>query len=130
MSASQFPNETFLGADTGAIDPRVLDELRELGGDDDPGLLLELIDLFLADAPRQLEEMSRGFATNDARLLERAAHTLKSSSANLGAMTLSSLCKRMEEIARENELAGVRPLLHESQQHWPRVVAALRAARS
>jgi len=132
MSANKFPNDSSPsgGADTTAIDPHVLDELKALGGEDDPGLLLELIDLFLADAPRCLEEMDRGLATGDVKALERAAHKLKSSSANLGARTLSSLCLRMEESARTNQIDSLPRLLRESQQHWPRVVAALRAARS
>ncbi len=132
MSANKFPNESMPNgtADAAAVDLHVLDELKALGGDDDPGLLLELIDLFLDDAPRCLEEMNRGLAEGDVKVLERAAHTLKSSSANLGARTLSTLCLRMEESARTNQLDSLPALLRESQQHWPRVVAALRAARS
>lgn len=130
MSASMSPNDALPNGDFDAVDPRVLRELTELGGEDDPGLLLELIDLFLDDAPRCLDEMQRGLSTGDVKLLERAAHTLKSSSANLGARTLSTLCLRMEESARSNQVERLPALLTESQQHWPRVVAALRAARS
>lgn len=130
MSASMSPNDALPNGDSDAVDPRVLRDLAELGGDDDPGLLLELIDLFLDDAPRCLEEMQRGLSTGDVKLLERAAHTLKSSSANLGARTLSTLCLRMEESARTNQVERLPALLAESQHHWPRVVAALRAARS
>lgn len=130
MSASMSPNDALPNGDLEAVDPRVLRELAELGGEDDPGLLLELIDLFLDDAPRCLDEMQRGLSTGDVKLLERAAHTLKSSSANLGARTLSTLCLRMEESARTNQVERLPALLTESQQHWPRVVAALRAVRS
>lgn len=112
------------------LDAEVLRGLKDLGGDDDPGLFLELIDMFLQDAPQRMDEIHRGLAERDMRLLERAAHTLKSASANVGAMSLSSVCRRMEESVRRHEDARVPALVEETKQLWPRVEAALRAARS
>lgn len=116
--------------DGDVLDPAVLQGLKELGGDDDPGLFLELVDLFLQDAPKRMEDIRRGLEQDDVQLVERAAHTLKSSSANIGAITLSSLCKRMEEEARERRKAGLSELYVTSRRLWPRIEAALNAARS
>src|SRR3546814_4918496 len=65
------------------IDPEVLDELRSmLGGEVD-----RLIDVFLEDTPRLITALENGAAgTPDYPALRDAAHSLKSSSANLGAM--------------------------------------------
>jgi HPt (histidine-containing phosphotransfer) domain-containing protein len=112
------------------LDQGVLQSLEELGGDDDPDLFVELIDLFLQDAPHRIDELRRGLEQGDVKLLERAAHTLKSSSANVGALPLSALCKRMEEHARRNVRTELPDLLERALRMWSRVEAALRATRS
>jgi HPt (histidine-containing phosphotransfer) domain-containing protein len=109
---------------------QVLAGLRELGGDDDPGLLLEVIGMFLEDAPLRMREIEQGLKGGDIKLLERAAHSLKSASANVGAVGLSGLCKRMEEIARTNSTQGIPELLAESGRAWAAAESALRAIRS
>lgn len=118
------------GSNDDVLDAAVLQGLKDLGGDDDPGLFLELIDLFLQDAPQRMQEIERGLAQDELPVLERAAHTLKSSSANIGAMTLSSLCRQMEEQARKHEKAGLAELYASSRSLWTRVEAALNAAKS
>lgn len=87
------------------INMETIESLRELGGDDDPGLVLELIDLYLQDAPDRINEIKQALETADFDLLERAAHTLKSSSANIGALGLSSMCAELEALARTNEVS-------------------------
>jgi len=85
------------------IDPAVIASLRELGGEDDPGLLVELIDMFLDDAPRHMGDLRRALDDDDINGVARAAHTLKSSSANMGAALFSKLCKEIEEMARNQQ---------------------------
>lgn len=113
-----------------AIDMRVIDDLRELGGSEDPGLLAELIDLFLSDAPGRLRDVEEGLAKGEIARVERAAHTLKSSSANIGAMNLSAICKRIEELARKKESAGIAPLLAEGTRSYSEAETALRALKT
>ena len=83
-----------------AIDPQVIQGLRELGGEDEPELLAELIGIFLEDAPLRMNDITEGLAHGDLGRVERGAHTLKSSSANIGALLLSDLCRRIVECAR------------------------------
>ena len=83
------------------IDHEVLDELRAmLGGEVD-----RLIDVFLEDTPRLIARSRTPRAAPDCTGLRDAAHSLKSSSANLGAMALSAAAKRIELGAR-SEYAG------------------------
>lgn len=116
--------------DSALIDMQVIENLKEIGGEDDPGLFIELIGIFLQDTPQRMDELRRGVDTHDLKLLERAAHTLKSSCANVGALTLSELCKRMEESARLGRAQEIPALYDESQRLWPRVESALRAVKS
>jgi HPt (histidine-containing phosphotransfer) domain-containing protein len=74
--------------------------------------------------------MTRGLASGDLTLLERAAHTLKSSSANLGAIGLSDLCLEIERRARGGSSDGVEPLVLASQKTFHRVETALREIES
>lgn len=113
--------------DAAAIDMQVIDGLRELGGDDEPGLLLEVVGLFLEDGPRRLVDIERALEQGDLRSLERAAHTLKSSSLNVGATVLAQLCREIELHARKQELAPVRGLCDAGKEHWPSVERALRS---
>lgn len=84
------------------IDIRTLQELREIGGEHD--LVGELIALFLTDAPLRVLSMEQALGSRDCEQMERQAHTLKSSSANLGAEELSRLCARLELAARHADL--------------------------
>ncbi|SEL48502.1 Hpt sensor hybrid histidine kinase [Pseudoxanthomonas sp. GM95] len=83
-----------------ALDTSVLDELAEVTG---PGLA-RIIHVFLEDAPRLISELETASAIPDLDAMRAAAHSLKSSSANMGAMALSAAAKRIELGAREQRL--------------------------
>ena len=83
-----------------ALDVTVLDELREVLGSD----VRALIDVFLDDAPQLIADLETAATRPDYPLLYQAAHSLKSSSANLGAMSLSAAAKRIELGARAEAL--------------------------
>src|SRR5689334_17807101 len=118
------------GATPEPIDPTVIEGLRELGGAEDPGLLVELIDLYLADAPQRMTEIEQSLTSGDWTLLERAAHTLKSASANIGALGLSELCKQLECKARKRDPQDCESLFRRSAEDLVRVESALRKLRS
>jgi len=91
-----------IAADAGEqiIDREVLDELRSvLGGEVD-----RLIAVFLDDTPQLIIKLEAAAFGPDFSALREAAHSLKSSSANLGAMALSGAAKRVELGARMGTL--------------------------
>ena len=83
-----------------SIDPKVIADLRALQAGGPPAFLAELIDLYLREAELQVAKIRASFDVQDAPSLERAAHTLKGSSGNLGARTLSALCAELQAVAR------------------------------
>ncbi len=87
------------------LDRGVLDRLQADLGDDSPNIVAELIDLFLADVPQQLEAIRTALVVEAADIVQRAAHTLKSTSASLGAQPLATQCGILEELARDKQLA-------------------------
>jgi signal transduction histidine kinase/CheY-like chemotaxis protein len=82
------------------LDESVLDELRDMLGND----LAHLVEVFLEDTPRIIAALEQAAAVPEFGPLRDAAHSLKSSSANLGAMSLSAAAKRVEYGAREQTL--------------------------
>ena len=78
------------------LDHETLAELRAVLG----GELDKLIALFLEDTPLLLARLEAAALAPDFHELREAAHSLKSSSANLGAMALSAAAKRVELGAR------------------------------
>ena len=109
------------------LDPDVITTLRELGGEDDPGLFAELVNMFLADTPERLQALVEAMDKRDPTALERAAHALKSSAANLGALDLSGLFREIEAAGREKDLTRAASLVERTRPEYQRVEAALRS---
>ena len=108
------------------IDKNVLDGIRALEGEGNRGLLERIIDLYLSDAPRLVEGILAAAEKGDMESLLRAAHTLKSSSANVGATGLPELCRKVEGMARAGEpIAAGDPLLSKFEGEHRSVLAAL-----
>ncbi len=71
-----------------------------------PDFLAELIDVYLRDSPGLIGQMREGLAAGDVDGVRRAAHSLKSNSASLGANRLAGVARELEMIARGGTLAG------------------------
>ena len=82
------------------INQAIVTELRAVLGSE----LDKLIELFLQDTPMLLLRLEAAALAPDFNELREAAHSLKSSSANLGAMALSAAAKRVELGARLHTL--------------------------
>lgn len=81
------------------IDRETYDRLLEVTGGD-LAFLDDLVDTYLSDADEQLDAMRSAAAIDDPETLLRPAHTLKSSSANMGALGLADQCRSLEMDAR------------------------------
>ena len=88
--------------------------------------LIERI-LFLEDAPSHIQRLQAAAANNDIAAMVAPAHTLKSSSANLGALALSAVAKRIEFGARTQTLAKPTLAVLMLENEFRRAKAALRA---
>jgi HPt (histidine-containing phosphotransfer) domain-containing protein len=78
------------------LDKSVLASLGSLQRPGAASLLERVVGLYLKHSPPQVEEVRAALAVGDAPTLRRAVHTLKSSSANVGAVRLSALCRDFE----------------------------------
>jgi signal transduction histidine kinase/DNA-binding NarL/FixJ family response regulator/HPt (histidine-containing phosphotransfer) domain-containing protein/HAMP domain-containing protein len=117
------------GEDDPPLDPRVLAQLGDPERGGDPAFLVELIDLFLSQAGPVIGAMREAATTGDERAIGRIAHTLQSSSGNLGARRLQRLCAEAEA-AGKGEHEGAALLVVEAMiAELERVVQALQAER-
>ena len=108
------------------IDKTVIDGIRELEGDGNHGFLERVINLFLPGASRLVEEVLSSAEKGDSDSLLRAVHTLKSSSANVGATRLSDICRNIEGKVRKGEpIAAGDPLLSNIEGEFRSVREAL-----
>lgn len=109
------------------LDDAVLAELREsTGGDDD--FVRELVEAYVSEAIGYLEAMIAAAATGDVAAIVRPAHTLKSSSATLGAMRLAAISRGIEEAGRAGRADGLIADVEQAQATWTATLTALTAA--
>jgi len=108
----------------GVIDRVVLDNLLEaVGGDGE--FLDELLETFFADTPQLFTTMRKALSDGTSEEFRRAAHSLKSNSANFGAMDLSLKAKDLEEMGKSGELDLAEVPLTDAEAEYAKVKFAL-----
>jgi len=109
-----------------AINLKTIDALREL---DEPGstaLVTQLVTSFLQSAGGNLERIQSALADGNAKALSQAAHSLKSSAANLGAEALAGCYRDLEKCGREGRIEEARHLLPQTRREQQRTLLQLR----
>jgi CheY-like chemotaxis protein/HPt (histidine-containing phosphotransfer) domain-containing protein len=105
------------------IDQEIIQDLLEMMGAE----FTELVRVYLEDTPRSIEALERAAQGGDREALVAPSHSLKSTSANLGALALSEMARRIEHGARLQRLDGEPVLLvAELASEYQRVAAELR----
>ena len=92
-------------AGVAAVDERIIQELREEGGD----LLADLVGMFVEEVPGQLTELEAALRKGDAGATRLTAHTLKGTAGNFGASQMQTLARRdRDESPRRRARRGAR----------------------
>jgi HPt (histidine-containing phosphotransfer) domain-containing protein len=92
------------------LDPAGLDSLRQLGELTGKPLLREVLDLYRAETPKRLEKMREALLRSNAQDLTFTAHSLKGSSAQIGAVRVAALSAEIEQRAKRGDLNNLREL--------------------
>lgn len=79
-----------------AIDKGALVNLYNIGGKD---FLLKMIDNFMAQGPTRLISGRKNLEAGDLKAVHLIAHSMKASSANIGAIKVQEVAERLEEMA-------------------------------
>ncbi|HYH42242.1 MAG TPA: ATP-binding protein, partial [Burkholderiales bacterium] len=107
------------------LDVKALESIKALQRPGAPNLLDKLVTIFWGEAQRLVQAMREGVAGGDVQTVQFAAHQLKSSSANMGALTLSDLCRTLDTGARAGRLDDANRLLRLIDREMVQVRAAL-----
>jgi signal transduction histidine kinase/DNA-binding response OmpR family regulator len=108
-----------------AIDTSVLQAFRHTMGPEADQFLAQLIEIYLEETPSLLQVMAAAQAKSDATAMAQSAHTLKSSSASLGAITLSKLCEQLENLGNSHATVGALEVMTQVESEYERVKVAL-----
>ncbi len=115
--------------DINLIDPQVVQDLLDSTGGDSQ-FIGELIDTYFQDTPQLLADMRTALQAGNAPNFRRAAHSLKSTSANFGARRLAAICKEMEDQGKAGVFDGAVEKLALAEATFASVKAALDRKRS
>lgn len=102
-----------------------LNALRQLNPANGVSILKKLILIYLKSAPSFLSQIEDAIQGKDSLMLRRAAHTLKSSTANIGAETLADICRQLEDLGDNEQIDEAAKLLAKLQHEFLQVTIAL-----
>lgn len=117
--------DSFIESRPAILDSTRLDAIRTL----QPGALAKLIGMFEKDTPVAIQNLRVALQTDDRELAQRIAHTIKSTSANFGAVEFSNLAGELERIIRDDSTDGFEHILEEICKEFDRVILALFSER-
>jgi CheY-like chemotaxis protein/HPt (histidine-containing phosphotransfer) domain-containing protein len=121
-NAAPPPRESDAG---GSIDRTALDAIRALENPRRPSLLVELIRNYFEHAQELIEDLRDAIDRDDAEAVREAAHSLKSSSGNVGARRVSAVCRELEAMGRGGDLSGAKAAFDRLGEEYERARAAL-----
>ena len=89
----------------------VLEHLREISPENSGEFLREVVNMFLQQAPVIVNEIYQHCKDKRYQEMGHAAHKLKGSSVNLGAVALGDICREIEISGRDNKTLNCDELL-------------------
>jgi HPt (histidine-containing phosphotransfer) domain-containing protein len=96
------------------IDHAAIEPLRV----DTPDLWKRLVIIYLESTPDELTTLKQAIAAKDGNAVYLAAHSLKSSSANMGALRLAHLCQLIETVAGDQNLESLSNMFAEISSEY------------
>ena len=109
------------------LDLAALDKIRALSPENAELLIQQLIQAYLKGAARDLARFEQGIQAQDVATLLAAAHSLKSSSFNVGATQLAERCREIEILGNNASLSEIVARIEAMRLEWARVEVALKA---
>ena len=110
----------------GVLDEQALARLRELDPGGQSGLVVRVLATYVRSLTSLLEQLHVARQDADLQGQRHVVHTLKSSSASVGALKLSELCADIERRLREGLTEGLEGLFDDLTTEGQRVLVALR----
>ena len=106
------------------LDATAFQQLREMVNQDE--ILVQIVDRFLEETPSSLRSLAEAVSQRKVDVLQRIAHTLKSTTAMFGATSLSQLCQKLEAIAPTASPDSTDAIVSQVEIEYENVQIALR----
>ncbi len=110
----------------GSLNLTFLEQMRELDPAGGMGVARHILRVYLESTSSLVEQIAQAIAVGDAEKLRHTAHSLKSSSANVGAATLSALFKQLENQGRDGKLGEAKATYTLARLEYARAVNEIR----
>ncbi len=128
--SAQNAHPALSGRDTVSDWREVLDEIAvqrliELDPSGRNALIERVTKMYAASLDKYFGQMDDACRANDRRVIQDVAHTLKSSSANLGALKLAHVCVEIETVIRDQTPVDLMPMIQLLKQEAAKVLKAL-----
>lgn len=107
------------------IDTAALDNIRSLQRDGEPDILGKIVHSYCKRTPELMSVLRKAQDRGDAVTVRNTAHSLKSSSANVGALLLADLFREIEAMGRDNCIKNAQDVLLQIEAEYVRVEDAL-----
>ncbi len=104
------------------IDSDTYQQLKDQVGSD---FVIELIDAYAVETADLLNRLQQALAGADAAAFRRLAHSIKTSSASLGALAFAQQARELEMMGKANELARAGAKVDKLTAAFPKVVSRL-----
>ncbi|MCK9684577.1 Hpt domain-containing protein [Scleromatobacter humisilvae] len=108
------------------LDAACMAELRALDPDGKAQLVKRVLATYQTSLAKLVAQLQLARTEGAWDQVSRVAHTLKSSSASIGALALSALCAEIERLLRAGDSNGAQPLIDQFQAEVQRVDGAVR----
>jgi CheY-like chemotaxis protein len=112
---------------TATIEYKAWDSIRALQRKGQPDMLAKVVGMYLDDSDRLMKALRQAVPAQDSAAVREAAHSLKSSSATLGAMALAGHCKELEAMGQAQSLLQAAELLTKLEAEYAAVCKAFSA---
>lgn len=109
------------------IDNTSLARLRVLDRPGRPSVFAKVVNQYLESAQQTVEQLREALRRSDAALLRATAHRLKSSSAQLGALTVAARCQELESMGQACRVEGAQEVFARLETDYRQVADRLKA---
>ena len=107
------------------LDLSTIENLKSLGNEGDTPFINTIVELYFQESERLINEITENSKQNSFHQLQMNAHTLKGSSANIGAVAFSAICKEIEFCCRDNVTDNISELIAKAEECFLQTKAAL-----
>ena len=124
-AATSLPKTATSAIEVPPLDSQTFEEIKELLGDEAQEFWSELVEKFLEVVPPRLQQLADAVNQADAPAMKASAHALRGACTTVGALPLFQLCAQLEQMARNDTIAGSEVLMCKIAAEYQRVKAAL-----